>query len=198
MRVEPSYTALHAHVASIGCTRSAPPPPPPPRAIGTARLGGTCVNVGCVPKKVMWHAAEDFGRLAHAHEYGVDVHSATPPTFALARLKASRDAYVARLNGIYAANLKSAGVRVIEGRATFVGPRRVRVSGDHEEELTADNVLIATGGRPFVPPIPGANLAITSDGFFELDAVPRRVAGARGGGGGRHGSWYEAVRSGVV
>ena len=160
------------------------------------RLGGTCVNVGCVPKKVMWHAAEAVSSLKWAHEYGIDLPPASGDvdgsglpagaTFTLRRLKASRDAYVTRLNGIYRKNLEGSGVRLYEGRASFTGPRAVRVvapapagggAAPPAVELEADAVLIATGGTPWVPHIPGGHLCITSDGFFDLQDVPKRVAG---------------------
>jgi len=132
-------------------------------------LGGTCVNVGCVPKKVMWYAAELAHALEDAAGYGfslaVDGHD-------WGHLKARRDAYIARLNGIYEGNLARRDITLVRGRAT-VGPgRRVRVAG---ADFRARHVIIATGGRPDLPRIPGVDLGITSDGFFELDAMPRKV-----------------------
>ena len=145
-------------------------------------MGGTCVNVGCVPKKVMWHAAEALHRLSHAQGYGISGGGMQErPRFDMSHLKPVRDAYVTRLNGIYRKNLESSGVRIIDGWASFVGPRRVRVDGADgapAEELDAAAVLIASGGRPWMPDIPGIQHAITSDGFFALETVPQRVAGA--------------------
>ena len=95
--------------------------------IEKARLGGTCVNVGCVPKKVMFNAASVIEAVHAAKHYGVSVGEVKVDW---AAIKAKRDAYVARLNGIYGRNLASSGVTSITGEATFVGPRRVRVGED--------------------------------------------------------------------
>ncbi|MDH3615683.1 MAG: glutathione-disulfide reductase [Gammaproteobacteria bacterium] len=132
-------------------------------------LGGTCVNVGCVPKKVMWYAAHHAHGLHHAQDYGfdLDVKGHDWPG-----LKARRDAYIERLNGIYARNLDSKGVTYIAGSARMVDAHTVDVDGTTYE---AERIVIATGGRPTVPDIPGAELGITSDGFFELEERPQRV-----------------------
>ena len=132
-------------------------------------LGGTCVNVGCVPKKVMWYAAHQADAFHHAPDYGFDV---TVRGHDWAGLKARRDAYIERLNGIYERNLDNRGVTYIVGRARFVDAHTVDVDGAIYE---ADRIVIATGGRPMVPDIPGAELGITSDGFFELEERPQRV-----------------------
>jgi glutathione reductase (NADPH) len=133
------------------------------------RLGGTCVNVGCVPKKVMWYTASMAHMLEDARDYGFDVERRG---FDWAMLKEARDAYVARLNGIYAKRLGDSGIADIRGTGRFVDARTVEVNG---ERLGAERVLIATGGAPIVPELPGAELGITSDGFFELESCPRRV-----------------------
>lgn len=133
------------------------------------RLGGTCVNVGCVPKKVMWYTASLAHMLDDARDYGFDV---VRRGFDWAALKESRDAYVARLNDIYARRLADAGIADIRSTGRVVGPRAVEVDG---KRLSAERVLIATGGVPMVPELPGAELGITSDGFFELERCPRRV-----------------------
>jgi glutathione reductase (NADPH) len=138
--------------------------------IESHRLGGTCVNVGCVPKKVMWNAAGIAIALADAADYGFDV---TAGANDWAALKQGRDAYVARLNGIYARNLKAKGVTHVHGPARFVDATTVLVNG---ERLTAPHIVIATGGVPTTPNLPGANLGITSDDFFALEQRPRRVA----------------------
>lgn len=132
-------------------------------------LGGTCVNVGCVPKKVMWYTAQHAHQLAHAGDYGFDV-SINGHNWE--SLKTARDAYVKRLNGIYESNLDKRGVTYIDGWATVVDGNTVDVDGVRYE---ADRLVIATGGRPMVPDIPGAEYGITSDGFFELEEQPRRV-----------------------
>src|SRR5690606_23181515 len=136
-----------------------------------ARLGGTCVNVGCVPKKVMWNAAELGQAIAYAADYGFDVRVAGHDW---AALKAGRDAYVERLNGIYQRNLERRDIRIVPSAGRFEGPHEiVDASGDR---YTAPHIVIATGGYPIVPELPGAGRGITSDGFFELDARPERVA----------------------
>lgn len=133
-------------------------------------LGGTCVNVGCVPKKVMWYAAHLAHTLHDAAGYGFDV---AVRGHDWAALRARRDEYVQRLNGIYERNLEKLGVELIRGRGRFVGEREIAVG---DARYTADHVVIATGGRPTVPQVPGADLGIVSDGFFELDRCPERVA----------------------
>jgi glutathione reductase (NADPH) len=134
------------------------------------RLGGTCVNLGCVPKKIMWNAAVIAESLEDAESFGFDVDVAG---FDWQKLKSGRDAYVDRLNGIYARNLEQSGVEHLAGRARLAGPGRVEVGG---ESIEAEHVLLATGGRPRVPSVPGAELGITSDGFFALTQRPKRVA----------------------
>jgi len=133
------------------------------------RLGGTCVNVGCVPKKVMWQTASLAHHFEHAADYGFGV---SVNGHDWAALKMRRDAYVARLNGIYLHNLDGSGVRYIAGMAKFVDAHTVAV-GDKRYE--AERIVIATGGRPMLPDIPGAEHGITSDGFFELESRPDRV-----------------------
>ncbi len=133
-------------------------------------LGGTCVNVGCVPKKVMWNAASLALGIADAADYGFEV-SAGGSDWAL--LKSKRDAYVTRLNGIYERNLNAKGVAYIKGTARFLDAHTVEVG---DRRLSARHVVIATGGHPTLPPLPGAELGISSDGFFALDARPKRVA----------------------
>jgi glutathione reductase (NADPH) len=138
--------------------------------IEMGRLGGTCVNVGCVPKKIMWNA----GVLGHA------LHDAADYGFELSvgrhdwrRLKAARDAYVLNLNGIYARNLERRGVALLRERARLLSAQSVRVG---EREISAGTIVLATGGRPIIPELPGAPLGISSDGFFELEQRPERVA----------------------
>jgi glutathione reductase (NADPH) len=138
--------------------------------IESHRLGGTCVNVGCVPKKVMWNAAGVAMALADAADYGFDV---TVGNHDWPALKEKRDAFILRLNGIYARNLKAKGVTNLHGAARFIDAHTVEVNG---QRMTAPHLVIATGGVPMVPDLPGAELGITSDGFFALPERPRRVA----------------------
>ena len=134
------------------------------------RLGGTCVNVGCVPKKVMWNAAGVALALHDAGDYGFDVKVGMSDW---AQLKRKRDAYVLRLNGIYERNLGAKGVAYVRGSARFVNAHTIEVNG---QRFSARHMVIATGGRPTLPPIPGVQLGISSDGFFDLEARPQRVA----------------------
>jgi glutathione reductase (NADPH) len=138
--------------------------------IESHRLGGTCVNVGCVPKKVMWNAAGVALSLDDANDYGFDV-AVGDNDWSL--LKRKRDAYVLRLNGIYERNLQAKGVEYVRGTARFLDQHTLEVNG---RRITAQHIVIATGGKPQIPNLPGAELGITSDGFFELEARPQRVA----------------------
>jgi len=133
------------------------------------RLGGTCVNVGCVPKKVMWNAAALSHGLEMAGDYGFAVSRGG---FDWSVMKQKRDAYIERLNGIYQRNLELDEISVYRGPGRFAGPNEVEVNG---ELLQGRHIVIATGGRPQVPDIPGAELGITSDGFFELEQRPART-----------------------
>ncbi|MCG8370301.1 MAG: glutathione-disulfide reductase [Proteobacteria bacterium] len=132
-------------------------------------LGGTCVNAGCVPKKLMWYAAQHAHGFEHAADYGFDVEVKGHDW---AGLKARRNAYIERLNGIYENNLDKRSVTYVKGHARFVDANTVDVDG---RRIEADRILIATGGRPSVPDVPGAGFGITSDDFFELEDRPRRV-----------------------
>lgn len=132
-------------------------------------LGGTCVNVGCVPKKVMWTTSKISETLEDAPDYGFAV---TRDGFNWNTIKTARDQYIKRLNQIYRDNLQNSGVREISGKACFSGKDSVSVDN---ERLSADHIVIATGSKPIVPDIPGAEFAITSDGFFEMDYLPKRV-----------------------
>lgn len=143
--------------------------------IEAGRLGGTCVNVGCVPKKVMWNGAS----LAHAIEDAADYgFSITAHSFDWPTLKRNRDQHVLDLNGHYERTLLKNGVEIIRGLARFTGPKTVQVNG---EACSADHIVVAIGGRPLVPELPGAGFGITSDGFFELAEQPKNVAVVGGG-----------------
>ena len=134
-------------------------------------VGGTCVNVGCVPKKVMWYGAQVAETLhRYAGEYFFDV---TINKFDFAKLKANRQAYIDRIHGSYERGFDSNGVERVYEYARFVEPHTVEVAG---ERYTAPHILIATGGHALYPNIPGSEYGITSDGFFELDEVPKRTA----------------------
>jgi glutathione reductase (NADPH) len=143
--------------------------------IESGALGGTCVNLGCVPKKIMWNAAEIAEELDLAASYGFDVQV---KGLDFGALRARREAYIARLRANYAANLHKDGVQLITGRGKLTGPESVQVG---ERTLTAKHVLIATGSQPSMPDIVGAELGSSSDGFFALESLPKRVFIAGGG-----------------
>ncbi len=138
--------------------------------IESHRLGGTCVNVGCVPKKVMWNAAGIALGLADAGDYGFNVTAASNDWGALKR---KRDGYVQRLNGIYERSLANTGVSYVRGAARFLDKDTVEVNG---ARMKSRHIVIATGGRALMPTLPGAEHGIVSDGFFSLEQRPRRVA----------------------
>jgi glutathione reductase (NADPH) len=132
-------------------------------------LGGTCVNVGCVPKKVMWHAAQLAEGLHDAGDYGF---SGVNAEHDWGRLVERRRAYVERLNGIYRNNLEASGVELVRGYARFVDPHTVEVEG---RRIRAEHILIATGSRADLPSIPGAEHGVDSDGFFAWQQRPQHV-----------------------
>ncbi|WP_170887574.1 MULTISPECIES: glutathione-disulfide reductase [unclassified Vibrio] len=134
-------------------------------------LGGTCVNVGCVPKKVMWHGAQVAEALhLYAKDYGFDVDVKGLDWSTLIK---NRQAYIGRIHQSYDRVLGNNKVNVIRGFARFVDEKTVEVNG---KQYTADHILIAVGGRPSIPTIPGAEHGIDSNGFFELTEQPKRVA----------------------
>ncbi|MDA3139815.1 glutathione-disulfide reductase [Vibrio metschnikovii] len=134
-------------------------------------LGGTCVNVGCVPKKVMWHGAQIAEAMQlYAKDYGFDVKV---NGLDWSKLIESRQAYIGRIHQSYDRVLGNNKVHVIRGFARFIDAKTIEVEGKH---YTADHILIAVGGRPTIPNIPGAEYGIDSNGFFELTEQPKRVA----------------------
>lgn len=134
-------------------------------------LGGTCVNVGCVPKKVMWHGAQIAEAMQlYAKDYGFDVKV---NGLDWSKLIESRQAYIGRIHQSYDRVLGNNKVQVIRGFARFIDTKTIEVEGKH---YTADHILIAVGGRPTIPNIPGAEYGIDSNGFFELTEQPKRVA----------------------
>ncbi|GAU89500.1 hypothetical protein RvY_02045 [Ramazzottius varieornatus] len=139
-------------------------------------LGGTCVNVGCVPKKITWNAASLAMSLEHdMKDYGFDVEYRG---FDWLKFKEKRDAYVRTLNGIYRENLKKDGIELVQGRGKFDQDGNLKVG---DRTLEGRFYLIAAGGRPKWPEIPGADLGIDSDGFFQLEKQPKSVAVVGGG-----------------
>lgn len=140
-------------------------------------LGGTCVNRGCVPKKVMWYAAELAHAQTDARDYGFSV---TPGSVDWAKLIMKRENMISGITDWYRDDfLRDNGIDLIQGHARFIDAHTLDVEG---ERYTADHIVISTGSRPFIPrDIPGADLGITSDGFFELDQQPQKVAVVGGG-----------------
>jgi glutathione reductase (NADPH) len=139
------------------------------------RFGGTCVNVGCIPKKLFAYAAHFREDFEIAAGYGWIL---SEPRFDWQRLLANKDREITRLNGVYERILSLAGVEILRGRATVAGPQAVEVDG---RRYTARHILVATGGWPQVPAIPGREHAITSNEAFHLERLPRRVLLVGGG-----------------
>ncbi len=134
-------------------------------------LGGTCVNVGCVPKKVMWHGAQVAEAInLYSADYGFDLDV---KGFNWAKMVENRQAYIGRIHESYDRVLGNNKVEVIKGFATFVDKNTVEVNG---KKITAKHITIATGGRPSIPNVPGAELGIDSNGFFDITEQPKRVA----------------------
>jgi glutathione reductase (NADPH) len=144
-----------------------------------AALGGTCVNVGCIPKKLYSYAAQFAHDVADAAGFGWDV---TPPRLDWMRLKKNRAAEIARLNGVYEQLLRGAGAEIVRGWATLLDAHTVQVATAHgARRWRARHILLATGGTPFVPPIPGREHVLTSDSMFDLEPFPRRLVVVGGG-----------------
>ena len=135
------------------------------------KLGGTCVNVGCVPKKIMWYGAQ----IAESfHHYGPDYgFTSSDVQFDFAKLRQNREAYIDRARSSYDGSFKRNGVDLIEGRAHFVDSHTISVNG---ELIRAKHIVIATGARPNIPTIPGAELGGSSDDVFAWEQLPESVA----------------------
>ena len=144
-----------------------------------AALGGTCVNVGCIPKKLYSYAAHFAHEFEDAAGFGWSV---AEPRFDWNKLKANRAREITRLNGVYETLLSGAGVELIQGWAEPVGPNQVKVRTAAREHLfEARHILIATGGTPTVPFFPGRELVVSSDSMFDLDPFPARLLVVGGG-----------------
>jgi glutathione reductase (NADPH) len=139
------------------------------------RLGGTCVNVGCVPKKLLVYASQFSAAVEDARGFGWTVGECGSDW---ARPIANKNREIERLNGVYQDLLEGSGVTIIDGRARLRDRHTVEVDGT---TYTADKILIATGGRPFVPEIPGYDYGITSDDAFYLSELPARIIIVGGG-----------------
>ena len=139
------------------------------------RIGGTCVNNGCVPKKVMWYAAQLAHAVDSASDFGVPARRGSTNW---RKLVTGRDEYISNINDYWNNHVEENGIDHLTGHARFVDTKTIEVNGNH---YSADHIVVATGGQPIVPPVAGAELGITSDGFFKLREQPQRVAIVGGG-----------------
>ncbi|OJF91908.1 glutathione-disulfide reductase [Alkalibacterium sp. 20] len=141
------------------------------------QLGGTCVNLGCVPKKVMWYVAEMMESIhSYATDYGIELEH--EPVFNYKKMMDNREKYISFLHKAYKKGLDSNNITLIKGRATFIDDSTVEVAG---QEITASHILIATGGKPKRLSIPGGDLGIVSDDVFRLEELPKSIAVIGGG-----------------
>ena len=138
-------------------------------------LGGTCVNVGCVPKKLYTYASHFYYDFEDSREYGWSVQQ---PTFDWSTLRDNKKAEIKRLNSIYQSILENAGVEILTGHASLLDANTVIVEG---VKYQAEKILIATGGWPFVPDFPGSEYAITSNEIFDLESFPESILIVGGG-----------------
>ncbi len=138
--------------------------------VEAAEIGGTCVNAGCVPKKIMWYAAHLAHAVDDAADFGIPAQRGRTDW---AKLVQRRQEYIEDIRRFWDGYLVERGIEQIAGQAHFVDAHRIEVYG---QQFTAEHIAIATGGRPIVPTMPGAELGITSDGFFALREQPQRVA----------------------
>jgi len=138
-------------------------------------LGGTCVNVGCIPKKLLVYASEFGDAFTDAAGFG---WAPGHPSFDWQKLIANKNREIERLNGVYERLLTGAGARIIRGRAELLDAHTIAIDG---ARITANHVLVATGGWPTVPQVPGADLGITSNEAFHLERMPRRPLIVGGG-----------------
>lgn len=140
-----------------------------------AALGGTCVNLGCIPKKLYSYAAHYAESFEEAHGYGWPVQ---PPDFGWDTLKSNRSKEILRLNMAYGAVLEAAGATLVRGRARIVTPNEVEVDG---QRFAAKHILVATGGHPTIPEVPGGEHAVSSNEMFDLERFPKRLVVVGGG-----------------
>ncbi len=143
--------------------------------VESSKLGGTCVNQGCVPKKIMWYAANLAHAVDDASSFGIPAQRGTTDW---QKLVTGREQYIANINNFWDGYVTDLNITHIPGHAKFVDQNTLSVDG---RKYSAKHIVIATGGRPFVPDVPGAELGITSDGFFLLEQMPEKVAVIGGG-----------------
>ncbi len=164
-----NYLAIGAGSGGIASANRAAMRGASAAVIEAKAVGGTCVNVGCVPKKVMWYGAHIAEAIKYSADYGFNL---TENGFDWATLVKNREAYIERIHAGYQRGFASNGVEYIEGFARFVNANTVEVNG---EQITADHITIATGGQPLFPNVPGAEHGIDSDGFFALTTQPKKA-----------------------
>ena len=164
-----NYLAIGAGSGGIASANRAAQRGASAAVIEAKAVGGTCVNVGCVPKKVMWYGAHIAEALKYSPAYGFDI---SQNGFNWATLVQNREAYIQRIHASYQRGFASNGVTLINGFARFVDANTVEVNG---ERITADHITIAVGGRPTRPDLPGSEYGIDSDGFFALTTQPKKA-----------------------
>ncbi len=140
-----------------------------------SRTGGTCVNLGCVPKKLYVHAAEYGAGFAEARGFG---WQSQQPTFDWATLRDNKSANIAKLNSLYEETLAKSGAELIKGTARLLGPQQIEVAG---KQYRAERILLATGSQPFIPEFPGNEHVLSSDQIFDLAQLPKRMLIVGGG-----------------
>ena len=170
MKYQYDLIAIGGGSGGVACARRAAKHGAKCAVVEFDRLGGTCVNRGCVPKKVMWYGAHIAHTLNDAAGYGFDIER---QGFDWNKLVTDREQYIRRLNGIYEKNLAKENVEHLNGFGSLVDEHTVKVG---DKTYTTERIVLAPGGTPIVPDIPGAELGITSDGFFELTEMPNKVA----------------------
>jgi len=138
--------------------------------IESGDIGGTCVNVGCVPKKVMWFGANLAHALEDAKDYGFDIDI---KGFSWNHLVTKREEYISGINSWYHNYLADSNIDELQGFASFVDEHTVEVDG---KRFSAEHIVVSPGTKPSVPDVLGAEHGITSDGFFELKECPAKVA----------------------
>jgi len=141
--------------------------------VESSELGGTCVNVGCVPKKVMWYAAHIAEAVHDAADFGVSVENVSVNWSSLVQ---ARQQYVTDINRYWDGYVVDSNITMIRGQARFVASEGAHTIEVGDKYYTADNIVIATGGQPLVPAVEGAELGMTSDGFFNLEQQPKNIA----------------------
>lgn len=168
MRTAFDYVVIGAGSAGLASARRAAKYGKQVALVEGKRLGGTCVNVGCIPKKIMWNCASIVEEIRLAASYGI---TCSEPIVSWEKLKAKRDAEIERLNGLYSVNLAKEGLHVYKGFAHFINPFTVHIDGFGP--INGKKVLIGTGSQATLPSIPGIEHAMTSDGFFALEHAPK-------------------------